>query len=377
MVNNPGERGQGNAGRVPVPVPPPGANAFLLLQCRPGFEKECAAECQGQAARLGVAGYVKAPEQAGYLRFYPAVAGELSRLEPTLDLRELTFPRQWAIAWELPPLAPGDRVGSLRMAFGAAPIGDLFIETADSDATKVLLPLCRQLDRPLRQALLGAGRLLPDTPGLPRGQVFFVSSTTAWVGYADPGRAAPWPMGIPRLRLPHNAASRSTLKLEEAILSFLSPAEQVRRLRPGMRAVDLGAAPGGWSWQLVRRGLQVTAVDNGPLQADLLATGRVVQRREDGFAFRPPQPVDWMVCDMVEQPGRIARLVATWLAEGWCRESLFNLKLPMRKRFDELQRCREIIARHLPSGTAFRLHFRHLYHDREEVTGYLRRADPS
>ena len=53
-------------------------------------------------------------------------------------------------------------------------------------------------------------------------------------------------MGIPRLRFPRGAPSRSSLKLEEAWLVFLRAKERQQRLVPGMQAVDLGAAPGGW-----------------------------------------------------------------------------------------------------------------------------------
>ena len=48
----------------------------------------------------------------------------------------------------------------------------------------------------------------------------------------------------------------------------------------------------------------------------------------------------------------------------------------MKKRYDEVIRCRarmrEIAGR---AGVNVDLRFRHLYHDREEVTGYLARID--
>jgi 23S rRNA (cytidine2498-2'-O)-methyltransferase len=139
-----------------------------------------------------------------------------------------------------------------------------------------------------------------------------------------------------------------------------------------MTAVDLGASPGGWSWQLVQRGLMVLAVDNGPMDAALLDSGQVKHRRDDGFHYRPAEPVDWMVCDMVESPSKIARLAAKWFNEGWCRESIFNLKLPMKKRWEEVERCRGIIDEALGGG-GYYLRFKQLYHDREEITAYLAR----
>ncbi|MFX8098641.1 SAM-dependent methyltransferase, partial [Acinetobacter baumannii] len=84
-----------------------------------------------------------------------------------------------------------------------------------------------------------------------------------------PHDSAPWPLGVPRLRLHPDAPSRSALKLEEAFLTLLDDRERERLRRPGMRAADRGAAPGGWTWVLLRHGLRVYAIDNGPLRAHL------------------------------------------------------------------------------------------------------------
>jgi len=96
-------------------------------------------------------------------------------------------------------------------------------------------------------------------------------------------------MGIPRLRMPSGSPSRSTVKLAEAMLEFVPG----REFEPGLPAVDLGASPGGWTWQLVQRGFMVTAVDNGPMDAALLESGQVKHRRDDGFHYRPADPVSF------------------------------------------------------------------------------------
>jgi Predicted SAM-dependent methyltransferase len=80
------------------------------------------------------------------------------------------------------------------------------------------------------------------------------------------------------------------------------PEDRANELKPGMRAVDLGAAPGGWSWVLAQRGIRVTAVDNGPMAATAMATEMIEHVRSDGFSYRPHHPVNWLVCDMVESP---------------------------------------------------------------------------
>jgi 23S rRNA (cytidine2498-2'-O)-methyltransferase len=183
------------------------------------------------------------------------------------------------------------------------------------------------------------------------------------------------PMGIARLRMPPGAPSRSTLKLAEALLDFLGD-DEPQLVRPGMRAVDLGAAPGGWSWQLAYRGLRVTAIDNGPLKGAAAQDALITHLREDGLTWHPRRAVDWMTCDIVEKPARIATLVARWIAMGDARRSIFNLKLPMKRRYEEVLRCRAIIEETLAkAGVRHRLILRQLYHDREEITGYLARVD--
>ena len=189
------------------------------------------------------------------------------------------------------------------------------------------------------------------------------------MGHALPAWGPAWPGGIPRLRSHPDAPSRSALKLEEALLVLLSEAERESWLQPGMRAADLGAAPGGWSWVLAHKHhVHVSAIDNGPLSDSAHATGLIQHVRADGFHWQPAKPLDWMVCDMVEQPIRVAERMATWLREGWCRRSIFNLKLPMKKRWDETQRCLNLISER--SERPLELRARQLYHDREEITVY-------
>ncbi len=141
-----------------------------------------------------------------------------------------------------------------------------------------------------------------------------------------------------------------------------------------MTAVDLGAAPGGWTWQLVNREIRVTAVDNGPMAESLMYSGFVVHQRADGFTFRPQHPVHWMVCDIVEKPARTAAMIETWLGEGLCREAVVNLKLPMKQRYAEVRRLLDRIESGLVErGLKVSIGCKQLYHDREEVTCHLRR----
>lgn len=345
----------------------------LVLYCRAGFEKECAAEISTRAAALGASGYARAQADSGYV-VYHVYDPEASKLAARLPWRELVFARQIFAASQVCELPLTDRVAPLVESLRESGVAfeDLFVETADTNEAKELQALCRKITPPLRDALREQGLWRDGTHR--RAHVMFLDSSSAFAGCADVRSAAPWAMGIPRLRFPREAPSRSTLKLEEAFLVFLAPDEREQRLRPGGTAVDLGAAPGGWTWQFVRRHMHVVAVDNGPLAQHLLDSGLVQHVRTDGFAYEPKKPVDWMVCDMVEQPRRVAALVARWIARGWTAEVIFNLKLPMKKRYDEVELCRRSIQEELSSaGIQHVLRFKQLYHDREEITGHLRR----
>jgi 23S rRNA (cytidine2498-2'-O)-methyltransferase len=346
----------------------------LLVYGRAGFEKESAQEISARAAEMGVEGYVKARPDSGFAVFHPHQDDMGAELGKHLEFRRLVFPRQMVRVTDLIALPEADRVAPIVAA--ARPLGKrfaaLWIEMPDTNEGKSLSTLTKPLAPHLEKALKKAGIVFDDETAEERLHVFFVGGRACYVGVSEVANSSRWPMGIVRLRMPSSAPSRSTLKLAEALLEFLDDKERARRLAPGMTAVDLGASPGGWTWQLVQRGLMITAVDNGPMDAALLETGQVKHRRDDGFHFRPAEPVDWMVCDMVESPSKIARIASRWIAEGWCGETIFNLKLPMKKRWEEVERCRGIIDEALGGG-GYYLRMKHLYHDREEVTAYLAR----
>lgn len=346
-----------------------------LLHCRAGFEAECAAEIQSQAQAQGIAGYCKAKPASAYVMFVTHSADAAQQLHRNVEFERLIFARQWFQCLALcNNLDTRDRISGLLAALGPqpTPCGELFLETVDTNTGKTLQPLCRSLHRPLTAALCEQAILVPQLAGqAPRLHICFLSTQAAYLGLAEPHNSSAYPMGIPRLRFPRAAPSRSALKLEEAFVSFFSAEQRQRLLRPGMTAVDLGAAPGGWTWQLVARGLHVTAVDNAALAPALLASDQVDHRRHDGFSFRPAPSVDWMLCDMVEQPHRIAKLAGHWLASGLCRHALFNLKLPMKKRYQTVQSCLAELQLSLQSrGQDDRILCKQLYHDREEVTVY-------
>lgn len=353
----------------------------VVLYCRPGFEKECGAEIQEKASWNEVYGYLELTKNQGIVYFHLNNPEEGEVLMQRIPLNRLIFTRQWFVSLtEKITLPDYNRVEAIVESMDKDwQYADLRMETADTNDGKALSKFCRKLAVPLRQALRKEKILTEkhDNEGAILHALFF-SGSEMILGFSLGTNTSPHVMGIPRLKFPNQAPSRSTLKLDEAFLYFVPKNEWETRLTSGLNAVDLGAAPGGWTYQLVRRGMMVTSIDNGPMAESLMETGQVKHRMMDGFKYIPQkQNVYWLVCDMIEKPERVAKLMAQWLLNGYCKEAMFNLKLPMKGRYAEvvkdLQILKDAFSEH---SVKYELFAKHLYYDREEVTVHARLLSP-
>lgn len=168
--------------------------------------------------------------------------------------------------------------------------------------------------------------------------------------------------GQQRMRMDPLAPSRSYLKMEEAFCILgCEP-------RGDDSVVDLGAAPGGWSYSALKRGAYVMAVDNGPLKGEVAIHPQLTHLRADALTYKrmKSEPADWLFCDILAPADTILSLLDHWLAKRWCRRFVVNLKLgradPLRL-LNEIRDSREGLA-----SRCKRLYVRQLYHDREEIT---------
>lgn len=343
-------------------------NTDWLIYCRPGFEQECAQEALRQA-RLQRPVLAEQPEvvsDSGFVR--------IALNQQPLNFRELIFARQLIRVQHLiGHLSERDRLTPILDAIAtlSGNFGALWLEVADTNEGKTVSAFTRRFQPLLETALREQGRLSDDPRGI-RLHVFFPDKSSVIIGSSDPHNSSPAVMGIARQSMPAEAPSRSTLKLAEAIEVFMDRAEQTRLLRTGMSAVDLGAAPGGWTWQMVKRGIRVAAVDNGSMKGILAKHPLVEHLRQDGFKFSPRKAVDWLICDMVEKPGKVAELIAAWFVAGWCKHAIFNLKLPMKQRLTAVDSALGSIRKRLDEeGINYRMLAKQLYHDREEITVLL------
>lgn len=170
--------------------------------------------------------------------------------------------------------------------------------------------------------------------------------------------------GRARMRRTGDAPSRAAMKLDEALDWYgLGPGR-------GEVCVDLGGAPGGWTRRLLARGARVVTVDPARLAPDVMKHPKVRHVQQSAFEYAPPEPVDWLFCDMAWRPLEVGQLLARWARQGWAAHLVANVKLPMKDKWPTLWRVRALLE---ASGWS-RLRLRQLYHDRDEVTLCARRA---
>jgi len=149
----------------------------------------------------------------------------------------------------------------------------------------------------------------------------FLSVAQAPLPFAQRHLLSPFPKGDVPAASDKQAPSRAFNKLVEAETRL------GRAIQRGETCVDLGAAPGSWTYVALNRGAQVTAVDRSPLRDDLMDHPGLRFLRGDAFQFEPRQSVDWLLCDVIAPPERSAELLLGWLQKRWCRHFVVTLKL--------------------------------------------------
>ena len=183
----------------------------LLCYCRAGFEPELAGELTERAAQAGFAGYARTERNTGHVLFVCDDADALSR---SLPWSTLIFARQkLRLFADLAALDPRDRIAPMLAALPAdIRYGELVMEHPDSDSGKPMAGLARSLGNALRPALRKADVLTrEDNPRLQRLHVCLLDGDHALLASSEPEDSAPWPLGIPRLRMHADAPSRSAL----------------------------------------------------------------------------------------------------------------------------------------------------------------------
>jgi 23S rRNA (cytidine2498-2'-O)-methyltransferase len=278
----------------------------------------------------------------------------------------VTFARQ---AFQVAHIARADEVDGLAAALAPA-IADC-LQNCERYALQVFVP-DSDVGNPLaaRAESLAAALALPshaervDDAELRRHgglllQLCLLAPDTAAIGGIAADRALSlWPGGRARMRLAGDLPSRAARKLAEAFAWLgMAPGS-------GESCVDLGAAPGGWSWLLLDRRARVLAIDPARMDPKLMKNPRLTHVQGSAFDFTPDEPVDWLFCDMVWRPIEVAQMLGRWARRRDTRMLVANFKLPMKRKVDTVEQLRGVLS---ASGYAG-IRTRQLYHDRDEIT---------
>ncbi|MGI6358744.1 MAG: SAM-dependent methyltransferase [Bacillota bacterium] len=194
-----------------------------------------------------------------------------------------------------------------------------------------------------------------------------VSENNAYYGVSPAAwNLTDWSGGKIHFRKSAEDISRSKFKLLEAITRWQL------RFAPGGLALDLGAAPGGWTSVLLERGMKVISVDTGLLDHRLRGYPGLTFLQQNVRQLTLPQSIqlDLITCDMSWDPfftvSAINRLVPHLSVGG---HVILTVKL-MGKR--PLHTVREVCAK-LDEALQV-VHAQHLFHNRQEITLHLAKS---
>lgn len=150
--------------------------------------------------------------------------------------------------------------------------------------------------------------------------------------------------------------SRAYLKLWEFFtINGLSPQKQAK-------CIDLGSAPGGWTWVLDRLGAEVLSVDKADLELKN-PSPRMTKITRDAFAVKPESvgPVDWLCSDLICYPDRLYELIQEWRKSGLVKNFVCTIKFQGNTDYKALERFKAIPGSSL----------QHLWWNKHEVTWSL------
>jgi 23S rRNA (cytidine2498-2'-O)-methyltransferase len=341
----------------------------VLLTCAPASERLLAAELELLFPRLPPlrwlgAGVALAEADAGFR----ALAAEVQRLQP-IFLRHLA-PAQVEVRLQ-------SALKDLQtLAASVETLSPRFASDQTFAVQTRLLPEGRfpyraaDINQTLAERLAHRTGAILDARAPKQIVSILCAATVAYLGLSrtEQNRSA-WPGGEQRFRREEGQISRAEFKLLEALSAF------GLRLPERGTALDLGAAPGGWTRVLRERGLRVVAVDPGELDARLRGDRGVtaVQKRVQEFLpcrQRFTLLVNDLRMDALESV-EIMRRAASCLKPGGL--AVMTLKLP--EAAADPQPVLETLGRaQARLAVTYRiLERRQLFHNRSEVTIALQR----
>lgn len=192
----------------------------------------------------------------------------------------------------------------------------------------------------------------------------FVKGNRLYAGVSDcvQNRSA-WSGGAARYKKEPGFVGRAEFKLLEAFEIF-----NLRTPIPGLNALDLGAAPGGWSKVLLEAGYRVTAVDPAAMAASVCAHPGLTHICATAQRFNASgQTYDLIVNDMrmdIYESCRIMLDFHALLNPGGA--AIMTFKLTPGHWYQKTVKALALLEQKYHAVDA-----RQLFHNRDEVTVYM------
>lgn len=173
-----------------------------------------------------------------------------------------------------------------------------------------------------------------------------------------------WSGGMAHYAMDKGAISRAEFKLKEALEVFEIPT------KPG-RALDLGAAPGGWTHVLVDNGYDVVSVDPALLDKrieKLTGVTHVMESAQEYLKNNPRVQFDIIVNDM-KMDGKQSINVLSSFASSLKQDGvgIITLKFAIDYTFVNVEKMLKYLRTRYEVVAA-----RQLFHNRHEVTVYVK-----
>jgi len=168
---------------------------------------------------------------------------------------------------------------------------------------------------------------------------------------------SPYPLGIHEFEEDKEGPpSRAYLKLWEIFTlkeHFPSPGEKV---------IDLGSAPGGWTWVLAKLKGKVKSVDRSLLIEKLMLDPAISFEKGDAFKVDPTSTGDlsWIFSDIICYPEKSYELIQKWLLFYPNSQFVITIKFQGETNFKVVELLEKI-----PNSKLV-----HLYHNKHELTWY-------
>lgn len=174
-----------------------------------------------------------------------------------------------------------------------------------------------------------------------------------------------WAGGEQRFARQKGQVSRAEFKLLEALSVFAVP------LPPRGVALDLGAAPGGWTRVLRQKDQYVTAVDPAPLHPAVISDKKVryLAQTAEMYLQADPDQFDLIVNDMHLDARDSARLTTAYAPNLYAHGAvIMSCELPEKNRETVVDHTLNILRGVYKIAGA-----RQLFHNRSEFTVYLKK----